>query len=447
MAAGGGTFVAMNKILPGPYINFVSHPRAMATVGTRGIVAGVLNLPWGPQGEIVAIDAGEFQTNALNVLGFSFVDPEMLYVRELFLGARLLKFYRPKGGKAATAQIGNLSVTALYAGERGNDIQIIIEEDIDEAGFYFVTTMIYDGGGYAQVDEQKVQTLDRLIDNNFVKFAKATGVAETTLEETAGIILEGGTNAVITGNEHSQFLGLAEKEAFTTVFFDGADPVTKGLYAAFTRRLRDDEGYKITCVLHDYAKADHEGIISVMNKVDDENNPTALVYWVAGRHAGCEINQSLTNRRYNGTLPVLASYNSRELKAAVKGGQFVLYGDGGGFRVLRDTNTFQSINPNKNRDFQFNQVIRVLDEIGNSVARIFNDWYIGLVQNKPIGRTQLRADFIDYMEQLQTMEAIENFTADDITIGPGREKSDVLCDMFVQPVVAMEKLYNTVRVV
>jgi len=447
MAKGGGSWVAMNKILPGAYINFVSHPRAMATVGTRGIVAGLLNLPWGKQGEIITIDAREFQTNALRLLGFSFVDPEMLYVRELFLGARLLKFFRPTGGSAATAEIGNLSLQALYNGERGNDIQVAIEEDIDDPGFYFVITKIYDGGGYIEVDEQRVQTLDQLTANDFVIFCQATGATELTLMETAGVSLHSGTNATITGGQHSNFLELIEKEAFTTVFFSGKDAVTKGLYAAFTKRLRDAEGYKVTCVLHDYARADHEGIISVLNEVDNEDNPAALVYWVAGRQAGCEINQSLTNRRYNGTLPIKAGFSQRELEAAILGGQFVLYGDRGGFRVLRDINSFTTIHPNKNRDFQFNQVIRVLDEIGNSVARIFNDWYLGLTQNNDIGRTLLRADLIDYMEQLQAMEAVENFTPDDITIGPGREKGDVLCDMFAQPVIAMEKLYMTVRVV
>ena len=38
MALGGGTYQTQNKVLPGAYINFVSTPRAMGTMGERGTV-------------------------------------------------------------------------------------------------------------------------------------------------------------------------------------------------------------------------------------------------------------------------------------------------------------------------------------------------------------------------------------------------------------------------
>ena len=42
MALGGGTYLVQNKILPGAYINFVSQPRAMGTLGERGTVCMAL---------------------------------------------------------------------------------------------------------------------------------------------------------------------------------------------------------------------------------------------------------------------------------------------------------------------------------------------------------------------------------------------------------------------
>ena len=33
MALGGGTYLVQNKVLPGAYINFVSRPRAMGSLG------------------------------------------------------------------------------------------------------------------------------------------------------------------------------------------------------------------------------------------------------------------------------------------------------------------------------------------------------------------------------------------------------------------------------
>ena len=114
---------------------------------------------------------------------------------------------------------------------------------------------------------------------------------------------------------------------------------------------------------------------------------------------------------------------------------------------MRDINSFTNFRPTKNKDFALNQVIRVLDEIGNGLARIFNDWFLGKIQNNEIGRTMLRGEFIKYMKLLMAMEAIENFVPEDVTIVAGQEKTDVVSDMYAQPVVAMEKLYQTVRVV
>ena len=50
-------------------------------------------------------------------------------------------------------------------------------------------------------------------------------------------------------------------------------------------------------------------------------------------------------------------------------------------------------------------------------------------------------------EELMKIEAIENFTADDITVEKGVEKQDVVIYETVQPVDAMEKLYMKVEVV
>ena len=44
------------------------------------------------------------------------------------------------------------------------------------------------------------------------------------------------------------------------------------------------------------------------------------------------------------------------------------------------------------------------------------------------------------------IEAIESFTADDITVEKGSEKQDVVIYESVQPVDAMEKLYMKVEV-
>lgn len=435
MALGGGTFIAQNKVLPGAYVNFVSRARALGTLGERGVVALPLELNWGPEDEVVTIEAGEFQKEALNILGYSFLADEMKPLREVFKGAKAVKLYRINGagGKKATATVGTggLTITAKYSGTRGNDIKVIVQTNIDDETKFDVITYI----GAARVDVQTVATIAELQPNDFVTFS-GTGA----LEATAGVPLTSGENGTATGEAYSTFLDKVEAEMFSVIAYAGEDSVTKGLITSFVKRLRDEEGFKIQAVLYDYTQADYEGVISV------KNNPE-LVYWVAGATAGAQINQSLTNRTYDGEYAVNTKFKPSDFEKVIKNGEFAFYQDGDVVRVLTDINTFTSFEPYKTDDFASNRVIRVLDQIANDVARIFSDFYLGKVTNNDIGRTLFKAELVNHHETLQQIQAIENFSADDIEVLPGTGKRDVVVNEAVQPTDAMEKLYMSVEVV
>ncbi|GFN35820.1 phage tail sheath family protein [Tepidimicrobium xylanilyticum] len=431
MALGGGTFTTMNKVLPGAYINFVSIARALGTMGERGIVAMPLEMDWGPEDEVITIDAGEFQKEALNILGYSFADEKMKPLREVFKGASMVKLYRINtGGKKATATVGELTITSKYPGTRGNDIKVVVQANIDDESSFDVITYL----GSTQVDIQTVGNVGELKPNDFVEFS-GTG----TLEVTAGVPLTGGENGAATGESYSTFLDKIEAEDFTTLLYAGEDEVTKSLFDSFTKRLRDDEGVKITTVLFDYAKADYEGVISVKNNKE-------LVYWVAGQTAGAAVNESLTNKVYDGEYEVKTKFKKREFEQFIQNGEFAFYQDGNDVRVLKDINTFTSFSPEKNQDFSSNRVIRVLDQIANDTARIFNDFYLGKVTNDDIGRQLFKNELVNYHEQLLNIRAIENFNEEDIIVLPGAQKQDVIVNEVVQPTDAMEKLYMSVQV-
>ena len=110
---------------------------------------------------------------------------------------------------------------------------------------------------------------------------------------------------------------------------------------------------------------------------------------------------------------------------------------------MKDINSFTSITSDKNSDFTNNQVIRVLDTIANDTARIFDNYYLGKIQNDDLGRDILKTELINYHQQLQSLQAIENFETTDITVVKGTEKGDVVVNEYIEPVGAMEKLYMT----
>lgn len=420
----GGTFLTHNKVLPGAYINFVSKARALGGISDRGIAAIAMKMNWGTEGKVKTIYSEDVEKKALEIFGYSYTSDELKPIREIFKNAKELKIFRLGTGNKATVTIGGLNATAIYGGARGNDIKIKISRNLDADNFTIFTYM-----GESLVDEQLVSNINEIINNKFVSF---TGEGEITA--TAGTNLSGGTDDVANKEEYNKFLEAIESETFNVLIYDGDDEVTKGFFTSFTKRLRDDEGVKFITVLHNYTKADYEGIVSLKN--DKE-----LIYWLGGALAGAEVNESITNKKYDGEYEFDAKFSNSELKDAVKNGELVFYYDSGDKKILKDINTFTSFSTDKNSDFSNNQIIRVLDATANDVARIFNDYYLGKIQNDELGRDIFKAEIINYFRQLQSIRAIDNFNDNDIEISKGTEKGDVILDLLIEPVACMDKLY------
>ena len=389
--------MTQNKVLPGAYIYFVSRPRAMGSLGERGVVCVGMELDWGREG-MTDIAATEGRTNCRELFGYTYLREEMKDLRELFAHAKEVKLYRLNGGEKARMTQDGLTVTAKYPGKRGNDICIKIAENVDESDCWDVETYL----DAEVVDAQTVTRIEDLRENAFVEFGGTGG-----LTAAAGIYLTGGTTAAATGSAYTAFL--------------------------------EDEGVKFVTVLHDYPAADHEGVISVGTAAE-------LVYWTAGASAGAEVNESLTNAAYDGEYEVDARLKKSDYIKGIRKGQLLFYEEDGTLRVLRDINSFTSFAAAKNSDFSSNRVVRVLDSIANDVANIFSKYYLGKQSNNANGRNLLKAEILAYHEELMKLEAIEGFTADDITVEKGTEKQDVVVYEAIQPVDAMEKLYMKVEV-
>ena len=115
-------------------------------------------------------------------------------------------------------------------------------------------------------------------------------------------------------------------------------------------------------------------------------------------------------------------------------------------RILDDINTFVSTTIEMNDDFKSNQTIRVLDQIGNDIAALFNTKYLGEVPNDNAGRVALWSDIVTHHRELETLRAIENFDPEGVTVEKGMTKKSVVVTDRVEPVNAMGILYMTVIV-
>jgi len=428
MALGGGTFVLQNKILPGSYINVISAASASAELSDRGIVAIPMALKWGQEAGVITVEKGDFQKNCFKLFGYSYTDDEMKPLREIFMNAVKVFVYRLGTGVKAANTFG----TARHAGSRGNDIKIAIATNVDDATKSDVKTFV----GGQLVDSQTVLTTgktDALADNDFVVWKEAVALANT-----AGTALTGGADAVVIGADHSTALGALESYGFNVLICDSDDNTTKGLYFNFTKRMRDEIGVKFQCVIHQYTAADYEGVVSV------ENNETPeMVYWAGGALAGCAINRSLTNKLYNGEYTVNVVYTQTELEAALLSGKFIFHAVGDSVRVLEDINCLVTTTVDKGDIFKDNQTIRVIDQIANDTAHLFNTKYLGVVPNDAAGRISLWADIVKHREQLQDIRAIEDFSDTDVTVSQGNTKKSVVVGEGVTIVNTMVQLYMT----
>lgn len=435
MAFGGGTWLAQNKILPGTYVNFVSAAKAFVNISDRGYACMAFDLDWGVEGEIFTVENSDFQTKSMKYFGYEFTNDKMKALRDIFQNAKTVYCYRLNGTGAKKAS--NDFGTAKYGGVRGNDIKIIIEDNLEPENSFNVTTLI----GGVIVDIQTVMTSADLKDNDFIIFKK-----DAELVATAGTPLTGGENGEsATGLSHQTFLEKSEKYRFNSIGAAVTDEVTKQLYAEHTKRMRDEVGVKYQCVLYNYA-ADYEGVINVVNKTLDDDNEASIVYWLVGANAGCAINESLTNNSYNGSFTIDTDYTQTELTEGMKAGHFIFHQVDNNVAVLSDINSFISWSIYKNEDFYRNQVVRIIDQVAMDIASLFNKRYLGKTRNNRAGRNALWTDVVAHHKELERIEAIEDFNPKELLVEEGADKVSVLINDYIKPVGVMEKLYMTVEV-
>lgn len=443
MALGGGVWTTQNKVLPGTYVNFTSIAKASATLSDRGFAAMPLMLDWGPDDAIFTVTNGDFQTDSLKVFGHAYTDKELLPLRELFQNAKTLYAYRLNSGGVKAS---NAFCTAKYSGIAGNKLSVVIEQNVDNNAWWDVSTFF----DTTEVDKQTVSVAAELVANDFV-----TWKGNAVLEATAKTPLENGTNGTANAAAYQSFLNKLESYSFNVLGCPSDDQTTINLFVNYTMRMRDEIGAKFQTVIFNLSTnakiGDYEGIIEIGNKVTDYDSSIAglgqygLVYWLTGSEASCEVNKSNTNKRYNGELTVNVDYTQAELTLALKEGRFMFHNVGGEVKILEDVNSLTTVSDTKGDVFKSNQTIRVIDQIANDMAVLFNTRYLGTVPNDADGRIALWNDIVKLHQELEKIRAVENFNPDSVTVEQGDTKKAVVCTVANLNVVnAMAQLYMAV---
>lgn len=430
MALGGGTFTAQDKVLPGFYMSVISATRAPSMLSERGVAAIPVILDWGVEGEIFEVKTDRLQKESINIFGYDLTHEKLKGLRELLNNVKTTYLYRLNKGEKAK----NEMATAKYSGVRGNDIKIVVATNIDDVAKFDVTTLLDN----TKVNTQSVASMSELKNNDFVDW-----IDSATLELTAGMPLTGGTNGTITGGEYQDFLDKIESYSFNTLGCLSTEKEIQDLFIAFTKRLREEVGAKFQTVVYKRPDVNFEGIISVENKVVD-GLESSLVYWITGITAGCPINKSNTNRKYDGEFEVDTNYTQTQLADSLFEGKFILHKQNNEVYTLRDINTFRTFAEHKGEAFAENQTIRVVDQIAIDIGSIFSKKYIGKIKNNDSGRVSLWGDIVSHHNELQAMGAIDEFKSEDVIVAQGDDKRNIAITDSITLVGFAEKLYMTV---
>ena len=450
---GGGTFVTQNKVLPGAYINVVSADTTSATLGQRGMVAVALPLTPYTHGQVIEITNVEYLQTPDKFLGKDLPAKTVDALDEIFKNATTAYIYNSYSGSGAGGIIqielnGRTPTTGTVITGGTTTITQLGALTLNEAALSTAYSLKindvaknWTSNGSEVVPPSAVIELTATavgpLASEVIEDAKAIGGAVVTITDGVSTVAEPEVGAICLALEPYEFNIIA---AYTGESDEIEDYVSQiGIW-------RDQYGKKCQLVVYD-TEADYEGVINVVSTVSDAGaDAFALVAWVAGAEAGCEVNESVTNKIYDGKFTVVCNHSQSDLEDCINEGKFVFHKAYGDVRVLDDIDSLVTTTVDKGDDFKSNQTMRVVDQIANDIAKLFNTKYLGVIPNDQSGRASLWADIVKHHRQLETIRAIQNFDSDRLTVEQGDTKKSVVVYDVVNPVNAMTQLYLTVIV-
>ena len=446
MTMAGGTWTSQNKVLPGVYIRFTSSRGLGLVVGERGTVAICEPMSWGPVGEVMTVEPGD---DMRQYCGYDITAPQARFLNEIFKGTnrtsgpQTVLLYRPQATSSASATVtsGALTATALYPGARGNDITIVITEDVDNEGSFQVSTVV---DGYI-MDEQTAATVENLVANDWVTWS-GTGA----LTATVGAPLVGGADGTVAASAYSTFLTAIEPYHFDILIYDGSDTTVQDAMVQFIKRMNDDNGQYCQLCAAGLTNPDTRYVIDCESAVTLTDGTQLTKYqvcwWLGGAEAGARYNQSLTFASYPNAVAVDPVMTNSEVIDALNAGQIVLFAEDGIIKIWQDINSLVTLTTDITKVYRKNRVIRLCNTIANDVYQQFSDNFIGVVNNNENGRMLFKNAIVGYLLDIQANEGIQNFTAEDVEVLPGTDIDAIVVNIVLQAVDSVEKIYLTIEV-
>ncbi len=439
--AGGNFDINTPKIRPGSYMNFQAKKTYAPTMSSRGIVVvPLVGYDWGPSGTFIELDSGSPDAEIAKIGRSIYADNDQVQlVRLAFENAIKVWVYIIAGGTKAKVVKDAVTITAKYAGKRGNDITVSSTANVDggfDISLYLSGELMETFTGVATVEELKEA------ESQYVDFS-----GEGELKAFAGAVLEGGQAAENANSSFTAFLDAVEKVKCNTVLIPVSEESLTAAAASKVKYLRTKVGKTVQFVFAGYA-GDDIGIINVVNsfRLDDiDLSVVSGAAWIAGATAAASKTQSNTYKVVRNATAVVGELTNEQAEEAIKAGQmfFSVSDDTGEVIVEYDINSLVHPSDKQDDSYKKNRVIRVFDSFVDDLRTTIKP---NQFDNGPKGWEKMLQLGKLLLKQYEDDDAIKNVDLDaDFTIDQSRSKGDATYfNVGLQPIDSSEKLYYSI---
>lgn len=219
--------------------------------------------------------------------------------------------------------------------------------------------------------------------------------------------------------------------------------------ANWVKAMQEEEGKNITAVLTNYV-ADSQYVINNVQGVTLSDGSTLTAAetgaWIGGVTAGARITESNTARKFVGAIDVTPRMTKTEMETAIKAGKLILTVDKSqNVTVVADVNSLTSTTQTLGDIMKQNRSVRTACGIREDIGTVWDSNIKGKYNNNEEGRSIFKSALVEYFADLERRGAIQNFSADDITVEAGTAINAVVVTVAVQLVGSMEIAYITVN--
>ncbi len=219
--------------------------------------------------------------------------------------------------------------------------------------------------------------------------------------------------------------------------------------ANWVKAMQEEEGKNITAVLTNYV-ADSQYVINNVQGVTLSDGSTLTAAetgaWIGGVTAGAKITESNTARKFVGAIDVTPRMTKTEMETAIKAGKLILTVDKSqNVTVVADVNSLTSTTQTLGDIMKQNRSVRTACGIREDIGTVWDSNIKGKYNNNEEGRSIFKSALVEYFADLERRGAIQNFSADDITVEAGTAINAEVVTVAVQLVGSMEIAYITVN--